>query len=130
MARRTRELRTEEGWPVKTKQFGRPELSVGVYVLEEDKQAEPHDRHIPDSIRIEVLTRDQFRCRKCGWNTQDRRKEDPRQLLELHHLDYHSEGGSNTTDNLITLCNVHHDDVHRMHIDRSELLIWTGVSIL
>ncbi len=43
-ARRTRELRTEEGWPVKTRQTGRPDLPIGVYILEEDKQAEPHDR--------------------------------------------------------------------------------------
>lgn len=128
--RRTRELRTEEGWPVKTKQYGRPDLSVGVYVLEEDKQAEPHDRHIPDSVRIEVLTRDQFRCRKCAWGTQDKKPEDPRQALELHHLDYHSEGGLNTTSNLVTLCNVHHDDVHMKRMDKDTLLSWIGVNAL
>ncbi len=32
-ARRIRELRTEDGWPVVTKQTGMPELPVGTYVL-------------------------------------------------------------------------------------------------
>src|SRR5690606_15138753 len=49
--RRTRELRTEFGWPVATKTSGRPDLSIGVYVLEEDRQAPEHDRHIPDAVR-------------------------------------------------------------------------------
>ena len=53
-ARRCRELRTEDGWPIVTKSSGRPDLPVGAYVLEEDKQAEPHDRKIPDKVRIEV----------------------------------------------------------------------------
>ena len=33
-ARRSRELRTEQGWPVVTKSSGREDLPVGVYVLE------------------------------------------------------------------------------------------------
>lgn len=33
-ARRVRELRTEEGWPIVTKNTGRDDLPVGVYVLE------------------------------------------------------------------------------------------------
>lgn len=38
-ARRVRELRTEDGWPIVTKNTGRNDLPVGVYVLEEDRQA-------------------------------------------------------------------------------------------
>lgn len=38
-ARRVRELRTEDGWPIATKNTGRNDLPVGVYVLEEDRQA-------------------------------------------------------------------------------------------
>ena len=37
--RRVRELRTEQGWPIKTKSSGRPDLRIGAYVLEADKQA-------------------------------------------------------------------------------------------
>jgi hypothetical protein len=63
-ARRVRELRTELGWPVVTKVTGRPDLSVGVYVLEQDRQSPVHDRKIPDPVRAAVLTRDDHRwCR-------------------------------------------------------------------
>lgn len=123
--RRTRELRTEEGWPVATRNSGRPDLPVGVYILEADRQASPHDRNIPDSARIEVLERDNFKCRCCGWDSSERKDEDPRTLLELHHIEHHAEGGSNDPDNLITLCNVHHDEVHRKKMNgEKEFFRW------
>lgn len=112
-ARRTRELRTEEGWPIVTNLSGRPDLSVGVYVLEEDRQAPAHDRHIKDNIRVAVLTRDEFRCTGCGWQRSKLRPDDPRKLLELHHKKPHADKGGNTEDNLVTLCNVCHDEEHR-----------------
>jgi hypothetical protein len=111
-ARRTRELRTEEGWPVYTKMQGRPDIPVGAYLLEEDKQAPPHDRHIEDSVRVAVLKRDGFKCTYCGWDRSQLSQGDPRKFLEIHHLQDHAKGGSNTEDNLITLCNVDHDVVH------------------
>ncbi len=111
-ARRVRELRTEDGWPIFTRMQGRPDLPVGSYVLDEDKQAPEHDRHIPDDVRITVLERDRFACRHCGWTREQLRVEDPRKFLELHHLEHHGHGGANTVENLVTLCNVHHDQVH------------------
>ena len=110
--RRVRELRTEDGWPIVTKSSGRPDLPVGVYVLEEDRQAFQHDRAIPDAIRVEVLSRDKYKCRICGWSRNQWIKDDPRNFLELHHLKEHVKGGDNTADNLITLCNVCHDSIH------------------
>ena len=121
-ARRTRELRTEEGWPIATKNSGRPELNVGAYLLEEDRQAEVHDRKIPDPIRVAVLERDHHACRNCGWSHARKIVNDPRTFLELHHIEHHVEGGENTLGNLITLCNVCHDEVHRRHISREYLL--------
>ena len=112
-ARRTRELRTEDGWAVVTRNTGRPELNVGVYMLEHDRQAEPHDRKIPDDVRVSVLVRDNFSCVNCGWKKEQRRSDDPRNFLELHHKLHHAKGGKNTADNLVTLCNVCHDKVHR-----------------
>lgn len=123
-ARRVRELRTEEGWPVKTRNTGRPELPVGIYVLEEDKQAEPHDRKIDDVTRVKVLERDHYCCRKCGWSMDMRRTEDPRQFLELHHLDYHAEKGGNTEENLVTVCNIDHDYIHKKKMKKSDVLQW------
>ncbi|GAA4408488.1 hypothetical protein GCM10023187_30410 [Nibrella viscosa] len=129
-ARRVRELRTEKGWPVRTKTSGRPDLPVGVYLLEEDKQAQEHDRKIDDSVRAAVLERDEFRCRKCGWNRNQKRPEDPRRLLELHHLEYHAAGGKNEEGNLITLCNVDHDVVHRDHMNKEQVFYWIGINSL
>ena len=111
-ARRSRELRTEDGWPVVTRMQGRPDLNVGEYLLEEDRQAEVHDRQISDPVRVEVLQRDEFKCTYCGWSRADLSRDDPRKFLELHHLHEHAKGGANDADNLKTLCNVHHDQVH------------------
>ena len=112
-ARRVRELRTEEGWPISTKNTGRTDLPVGVYVLEEDRQAYEHDRAIPDAVRVKVLTRDGFSCTECGWNRSMLSPDDPRKMLELHHIKHHKDGGENTEENLVTLCNVCHDNKHR-----------------
>jgi len=110
--RRVRELRTEYGWPVVTKQTGRPDLPVGVYLLEMDRQAPVHDRLIPDPVRCAVLRRDSYQCLHCGWHINEWNKADPR-ILELHHKKHHAKGGDNTEENLITLCNICHDEVHR-----------------
>ena len=40
--------------------------------------------------------------------------DDPRKFLELHHKKFHENKGENTEDNLITLCNVDHDKLHRL----------------
>jgi hypothetical protein len=56
-ARRVRELRTELGWPVVTKVTGRPDLSVGVYMLEQDRQSQVHDRKIPDPVRKDITAK-------------------------------------------------------------------------
>lgn len=110
-ARRVRELRTEYGWKIVTKQ-NRPNLPVGVYVMESDRQSPEHDRKIPDSVRVNVLSRDKFKCTKCKWTYENKRKDDPRTNLELHHKKEHVKGGNQEEENLITLCNVCHDVAH------------------
>jgi 5-methylcytosine-specific restriction endonuclease McrA len=95
------------------KNSGRQDLAIGVYVLEEDRQTYEHDRHIPDPVRVAVLQRDGFKCVRCGWNRSMLSPDDPRKMLELHHVRHHKDKGKNTAENLITLCNVHHDEEHR-----------------
>lgn len=114
-ARRVRELRTEQGWSIASRMSGRPDLPVGVYVLEHQRQARENDRKISDPVRVNVLTRDDHRCQApgCGWSYPDRKPGDPRQFLELHHIEHHARGGTNSEENLVTLCNMHHDEVHR-----------------
>jgi hypothetical protein len=111
-ARRVRELRTEFGWPVVTKNTGRPDLPIGFYLLEQDRQSPAHDRNIPDPVRVKVLKRDGYACSKCGWSHKDWNRSDPRHL-ELHHMKHHAKGGENTEGNLTTVCTVCHDEIHR-----------------
>ena len=111
-ARRVRELRTEYGWPVVTQNTGRPDLEVGVYLLEADRQSPEHDRHIPDPVKREVLRRDDYKCTVCKWSHDEWNRSDPRHL-ELHHKKHHAKGGDNTETNLITVCTVCHDEIHR-----------------
>ena len=110
-ARRTRELRTEEGWQINTRTNGRPDLSTGIYILESDRQLPVHDRKIPDPVRRAVLMRDMHICQDCGWNHDLWNPSDPRHL-ELHHLQHHIDGGENTEENLLVLCKVCHDVRH------------------
>lgn len=111
-ARRVRELRTEFGWPVATMSTGRPDLSVGVYVLQADRQSPEHDRHIADDIRREVLRRDGYKCQECNWSHEEWNPSDPRHL-EIHHIKHHAKGGANVKENLESLCTVCHDKIHR-----------------
>lgn len=124
--RRVRELRTELGWRIATRYTGRPDLGQGEYVLVDVVQMEEHDRQIPDEIVVQVLRRDGTACRKagCGWTPRNRVAGDPRQYIEVHHIHWHSSGGSNHAANLVTLCNVHHDAVHRHGIKADTFQDW------
>lgn len=110
-ARRVRELRTEYGWPIVSRNTGKPDLPVGVYMLEEDRQSPEHDRSIKDTVRREVLRRDGYTCTDCGWSHEQWNKDDPRHL-ELHHIKPHVEGGGQEKENLTTLCTVCHKRRH------------------
>jgi hypothetical protein len=124
--RRVRELRTELGWRIATQNTGRPDLSPSEYVLESTKQLPQHDRKIPDAVYVEVLERDKHSCRKkgCGWSPTRRIAGDRRQFIEVHHIEHHKAGGANTAENLITLCNVHHDEAHRREMEGGEFFVW------
>jgi hypothetical protein len=111
-ARRVRELRTELGWPIITRNTGQPDLPVGVYVLEADRQSPEHDRNILDPVRRAVLRRDGYKCQQCDWTHDEWNPSDPRHL-ELHHIRPHIEGGPNVEENLTTVCTICHDEIHR-----------------
>lgn len=118
--RRTRELRTEQGYAIATRFTGRPDLAPGQYVLQSSKRmTEPHDRRIPEAVQRDVYERDENQCRLCGWNMSRWRDDDPR-ILELHHVTEHAEGGKNLANNLIVLCSSCHDSVHAGRLDLPE----------
>src|SRR5260370_35957886 len=52
-----------------------------------------------------VLTRDGYPCQHCQGKSRDRR-------LEVHHLVFRSQGGSDEEANLLTLCKTCHDRLH------------------
>ncbi|MCF7928543.1 MAG: HNH endonuclease [Spirochaetales bacterium] len=58
------------------------------------------------------MLRDGYTCTRCGWNYSRWNPSDPR-FLEIHHIKPHREGGASTPENLVTLCNVCHDEIHR-----------------
>jgi len=51
----------------------------------------------------QVLQRDGWRCQMCGRMQQ----------LQVHHMGFRSHGGSDLEANLITLCAICHQEVHR-----------------
>jgi 5-methylcytosine-specific restriction endonuclease McrA len=57
-----------------------------------------------DQLRKQVLERDAWRCQHCGRRTQ----------LEVHHLTRRSSMGSDTEENLITLCHECHRATHTL----------------
>ncbi len=124
VGRRTRELRTEDGYRVATRFTGRPDLPGSVYVLESEDQLPAHDRHIPASVHDEVFRRDKNRCRKCVWSVEERRPGERRQFLEVHHIEHHKAGGVNNEENLILLCNVHHDEAHKLDLTGRKFFDW------
>lgn len=122
--RRLRQLRTESGYAVATKNTGRLDLKPDEYVLETRDQLPPHDRKIDVEVYEGVLKRDKSACVKCGWTIEQRHPSSKKQRLQVHHKLLHSKGGSNTAENLITLCNVHHEDIHRNDIDETRIDAW------
>ncbi len=65
-------------------------------------------------LRMEVLKRDNFKCRICGRNPRDYVDVE----LNVHHIKPFSEGGLTEKNNLITLCKTCHDGLYP-HFDYS-----------
>jgi len=124
--RRTSELRTISGYRILTHLTGRPDLRIQEYVLESATPLPKHDRRIPDDIYESVLSRDESKCRKCGWHPNDfvMGGSSKKAYVEVHHRDFHSDGGNSTPENLITLCNMHHDHVHANRLTKTAFDDW------
>jgi 5-methylcytosine-specific restriction enzyme A len=58
---------------------------------------EKPSRYIPLSTRVDILSRDGYKCVFCGRNSKE-------VTLEIDHIIPFSGGGSNQSDNLQTLC--------------------------
>ena len=58
-----------------------------------------------DNTKAMVLNRDNYTCQCCKGKHKDSK-------LEVHHIVYRSQGGSDEQDNLITLCHTCHKNLH------------------
>lgn len=57
------------------------------------------------NTRAFVLDRDRYTCQNCKGEKKDKR-------LEVHHIIFRKNGGSDEEENLITLCKTCHDSLH------------------
>lgn len=63
-----------------------------------------------ENTKAMVLNRDNYTCQYCKGKHKDSK-------LEVHHIVYRSNSGSNEESNLITLCHTCHQNVHNDIID-------------
>lgn len=106
-ARRVRELRVEEGWPIFTDK-DLDELKPGEYLM---KSAPPKEkdvrfsRNMSQKLRAEVLDRNGFTCQMCGICPPDVDPMTGRPVrLHVGHIVDKSLGGEDALANLRTLC--------------------------
>ncbi|MCS0500457.1 HNH endonuclease [Protaetiibacter mangrovi] len=106
-ARRVRELRDEEGWPIQT-QNDRQDLKPGEYMLvgePPEKSNEAFKRGISQKLRAEVLDRDGFTCQMCGKAAGELDPDTSRPVrLHIGHIVDKVYGGKDELANLRTLC--------------------------
>lgn len=106
-ARRVRELRDEEGWPISTNNDD-IHLKPGEYRLDRlpEATAPPQLRRgISQRLRAEVLDRDGYTCQMCGLGAGEIDPETGRPVrLHLGHIVDKSRGGADEAMNLRTLC--------------------------
>lgn len=84
-----------------------------------DHFAREDPKQIPAKVRQAVLDRDGAQCQSCGRSGEG--------VLQLHHVIYRSQGGGHHPSNLVTLCFICHERVHRGDLDITLLEIAPGV---
>jgi 5-methylcytosine-specific restriction endonuclease McrA len=106
-ARRVRELREDENWPIVTHN-DRADLKPGQYLLTEkppEKSDVKFTRSISSKLRAEVLDRNGFTCVMCGLCPGDIDPSTGRKVrLHIGHVTDKSIGGKDELSNLRALC--------------------------
>lgn len=109
-ARRVRELRNEEGWPIITHNDN-ANLKPGEYMLTEEPP-EP-SRNTPKGtisgrLRAFVLDRDGSTCQMCGAAAGEADAENPKRKVRMQvgHIQDRAHGGEDEEGNLRALCSV------------------------
>ncbi len=106
-ARRVRELREDEGWPILTHN-DEAGLKPGEYLLNEPPPKKSNvvfSRNISGKLRAQVLDRNGFTCQMCGLTPGDIDPSTGRKVrLHIGHIIDKSIGGKEELSNLRTLC--------------------------
>jgi 5-methylcytosine-specific restriction endonuclease McrA len=106
-ARRVRELREDEDWPILTHNDS-AKLKPGEYLLEsipKKRSAVTFGRRMSAKLRAEVLDRNGFTCRMCGVAAGDLDQATGRKVrLHIGHIKDKSLGGKDELSNLRALC--------------------------
>jgi len=106
-ARRVRELREDEKWPILTHN-DRADLKPGQYLLMSSPPEEggvSFSRPISARLRAEVLDRNGFTCQMCGLTPGDVDPATGRKVrLHIGHIKDKSLGGLDELSNLRALC--------------------------
>jgi hypothetical protein len=106
-ARRLRELRDEEGWPIRSHNDD-SRLHPGEYILEGEppsKKDVAFARNISAKLKAEVFDRNGFTCQMCGATPGEIDAETGRKVrLHVGHIVDKSLGGRDELSNLRTLC--------------------------
>jgi 5-methylcytosine-specific restriction endonuclease McrA len=105
-ARRVRELRNDEGWPIESHN-DRTDLVPGQYILvssppESDRYR--FSKPISNRLRAQVLERNGYTCKMCGVAAGDQMENGRIARLHVGHIVDKSHGGPDTLDNLRALC--------------------------
>lgn len=106
-ARRVRELREEEQWPISTNNDD-ADLKPGEYRLDGPPPAKgdvAFERGISQKLRAEVLDRNGFTCQSCGLTPGEVDPHTGRKVrLHIAHIVDKSLGGKDEASNLRTYC--------------------------
>ena len=105
-ARRVRELRSDEGWPIQTHNDD-ASLTPGEYRLSGDPPepgAYNFGPRISQAQRARILERNGYTCQSCGAAAGDVDEQGRHIRLHVDHHDPHSHGGPPDDSNLRALC--------------------------
>ena len=104
-ARRVRELRRDEGWPIETNNDD-ADLKPGQYRLTGDPPAPGtyvfHD--ISQAQRARILQRNGYTCQACGAGVEDKMSDGRTVRLVIDHHEARTHGGATADSNLRVLC--------------------------
>lgn len=88
------------------------DVPVNHYLLE-SLEEKPSGEEFSAAIRGQILKRDSYTCQQCGWSPSSASPgKGPKRYVNAHHKKPREQGGGNTLDNGITLCNLCHAALH------------------